>query len=130
MIHIVPRLINDCKEDIHTCGKPEVLLSLREAKSEMTKMIGKENNMKIRNEKWRRWQGSYLNLILVLSYNEKSITKLQDMNRTVVYVNAEHTWQKCSKCEYIHKNKREGNIFHSLKCNFELHADLYAARNI
>ena len=54
----------------------------------------------------------------------------QDMNKTVVYVNPKHTSKICSKCGYIHKNNREGNIFHCLNCNFELHADLNAARNI
>ena len=54
----------------------------------------------------------------------------QDMNKTVVYVNPKHTSKICSKCGYIHKNNREGNIFHWLNCNFELHADLNSARKI
>ena len=54
----------------------------------------------------------------------------QDMNKTVVYVNPKHTSKICSKCGYIHKNNREGNIFHCLNCNFELHADLNSARKI
>ena len=54
----------------------------------------------------------------------------QDMNKTVVYVNPKHTSKICSKCGYIHKNNREGNIFHCLNYNFELHANLNAARNI
>ena len=33
---------------------PEVHLAVGKAKLKMTKMIRKENNMKIRNEKWRR----------------------------------------------------------------------------
>ena len=56
--------------------------------------------------------------------------KSQDMNKTVVHVNPKYTSQKCSKCGYINKNNRKGNIFHCLNCNFELHADLNAARNI
>ncbi len=52
------------------------------------------------------------------------------MEKTIIHVNPKFTSQKCSKCEYIHKNNREGNIFHCLNCNFELHADLNAARNI
>ena len=35
----------------------------------------------------------------------------QDMNKTVVYVNPKRTSKICSKCGYIHKNNREGNIF-------------------
>ena len=56
--------------------------------------------------------------------------KSEDTNKTVVYVNPKYTSQKCSKCGYINKNNRKGNIFHCLNCNFELHADLNAARNI
>jgi transposase len=56
--------------------------------------------------------------------------KLEEMGKTVIYVNPKFTSQKCSKCGYIHKNNRKGNIFHCLNCNFELHADLNAAGNI
>lgn len=56
--------------------------------------------------------------------------KAEEMGKTMIYVNPKFTSQKCSKCGYIHKNNRKGNIFHCLNCSFELHADLNAARNI
>ncbi len=56
--------------------------------------------------------------------------KAQEMGKDVVYVDPRYTSQKCSMCGYINKNNRKGSIFHCLSCNYELNADLNAARNI
>jgi IS605 OrfB family transposase len=56
--------------------------------------------------------------------------KAEDMGKAVVYVDPRYTSQKCSKCGYTDKNNRKGSIFHCLNCNFQLHADLNASRNI
>lgn len=56
--------------------------------------------------------------------------KAEYAGKTVIYVNPRYTSQRCSSCGYIHKNNRKGSTFHCLNCNFELNADLNAARNI
>ena len=56
--------------------------------------------------------------------------KAREMGKTVIRVNPRYTSQRCSSCGYIDKNNRKGSIFHCLNCDFELHADLNAARNI
>ncbi len=56
--------------------------------------------------------------------------KAENTGKTVIYVNPKYTSQGCSKCGYIDMNNRKGSVFHCLNCNFELHADLNAARNI
>ena len=56
--------------------------------------------------------------------------KAQEMGKDVVYVDPRYTSQKCSMCGYINNNNRKGSIFHCLSCNYELNADLNAARNI
>ncbi|EQD26062.1 IS605 family transposase OrfB, partial [mine drainage metagenome] len=56
--------------------------------------------------------------------------KANDRKKSVVYVNPKYTSQKCSSCGYINRNNRHGSEFHCLNCNFELHADLNASRNI
>ena len=56
--------------------------------------------------------------------------KAVEMGKMIIYVNPKYTSQKCSKCRYTDRNNRKGSIFHCLRCNFELHADLNASRNI
>ena len=56
--------------------------------------------------------------------------KAYEKGKIIIYVNPRYTSQRCSSCGYIDKNNRKGSIFHCLNCNFELHADLNAARNI
>ena len=56
--------------------------------------------------------------------------KAEDLRKVVVYVDPRYTSQTCSRCGYANKNNRKGSDFHCLNCNFQLHADLNAARNI
>jgi putative transposase len=56
--------------------------------------------------------------------------KAEDAGKTVIYVNPEHTSQRCSKCGYVDKNNRHGSVFKCINCGFELNADLNASRNI
>jgi len=48
----------------------------------------------------------------------------------VVYIDPSYTSQKCHRCGHIKKSNRRGNIYHCKECNYEIHADLNAARNI
>ena len=56
--------------------------------------------------------------------------KAIELGKEVVFIDAPYTSQKCSKCGHIDKGSRIGSRFRCLKCGFELHADLNAARNI
>lgn len=56
--------------------------------------------------------------------------KALDTGKVVVDVDPRYTSQKCFKCGYIDRKNRNGSVFHCRNCNFELHADLNAARNI
>ena len=98
---------------------PFEVIALEDLRS--AKMRGKSNGRRF-NHKLGSW--SPYQLEQFIEY------KAEEMGKTMIYVNPKFTSQKCSKCGYIHKNNRKGNIFHCLNCNFELHADLNAARNI
>ncbi|MGC8585891.1 MAG: RNA-guided endonuclease InsQ/TnpB family protein, partial [Thermoplasmata archaeon] len=56
--------------------------------------------------------------------------KAEDAGKIVVYIDPEHTSQKCSRCGYTDKNNRHGSVFRCRNCGFELNADLNASSNI
>jgi putative transposase len=56
--------------------------------------------------------------------------KAEAAGKSVITIDPRYTSQKCSKCGHIYKGNRRGNSFHCVKCGFQIHADLNAARNI
>ncbi len=56
--------------------------------------------------------------------------KAEALGKSVVSIDPRYTSQKCSNCGHIYKGNRKGNSFHCVKCGFQIHADLNAARNI
>jgi IS605 OrfB family transposase len=56
--------------------------------------------------------------------------KAEARGKVVVEVDPRYTSQRCSRCRYTDKRNRRGLRFRCLRCGFELHADLNAARNI
>jgi len=56
--------------------------------------------------------------------------KAEAAGKSVVLIDPRYTSQKCSNCGHIYKGNRKGNSFHCVKCGFQIHADLNAARNI
>jgi IS605 OrfB family transposase len=56
--------------------------------------------------------------------------KSEAMGKSVVTIDPRYTSQKCSVCGHIHKGNRNGHSFKCVKCGFNIHADLNAARNI
>ena len=56
--------------------------------------------------------------------------KAEAVGKSVVTIDPRYTSQKCSVCRHIYKGNRKGNSFHCVKCGFQIHADLNAARNI
>jgi len=56
--------------------------------------------------------------------------KAEAVGKSVVTIDPRYTSQKCSNCGHVYKGNRKGNSFKCVKCEFSLHADLNAARNI
>jgi putative transposase len=56
--------------------------------------------------------------------------KAEALGKTVVMIDPRYTSQKCSVCGHIYKGNRKGHSFNCVKCGFQIHADLNAARNI
>jgi len=56
--------------------------------------------------------------------------KAEALGKSVIYIDARYTSQKCSRCGSIDKRSRKGLQYRCTGCGFELHADLNASRNI
>jgi IS605 OrfB family transposase len=56
--------------------------------------------------------------------------KAEARGKVVVEVDPRYTSQRCSRCGCTDRRSRRGLRFRCLRCGFELHADLNAARNI
>jgi len=56
--------------------------------------------------------------------------KAEALGKSVVTIDPRYTSQKCSVCGHIYKGNRKGHSFKCVKCGFQIHADLNAARNI
>ena len=56
--------------------------------------------------------------------------KAEAMGKSVVSIDPRYTSQKCSACGHLDKGNRKGHLFKCVKCGFQIHADLNAARNI
>ena len=82
----------------------------------------KKGNGRRFNVKLGSW--SYGQLLTFLQY------KSADAGKLVIAIDPKYTSQKCSRCEYTHRQNRKGHRFKCKRCGFELNADLNAARNI
>lgn len=56
--------------------------------------------------------------------------KLEDLGKILIKVVPSYTSQMCSKCFHVEKANRNGSIFKCKKCNYQLHSDLNASKNI
>jgi len=56
--------------------------------------------------------------------------KAEALGKTVVFVDARYTSQKCNCCGYVSKTNRNKNKFTCIKCGYSEHADVNAAKNI
>ncbi len=112
------RDVNHCisKEIVNTNNTVYALENLRNIRTNI-KTYNKKLNYMIGN-----W--SFAQLQMFIEY------KAERVGKTIVYVRPNYTSQQCSKCGYIEKKNRKGNIFKCKQCEFELDADLNASRNI
>ena len=56
--------------------------------------------------------------------------KAENLGKIVIEIDPKFTSQQCSKCGFIDRKNRYKSRFKCLGCDFELNADLNAARNI
>ena len=86
-------------------------------------------NIKRKKELGKRFNSilngwSYFQLEMFLEYKAKM------KGKRVEFVDARYTSQKCSVCGHTEKSNRYSSSFKCKACEFELHADLNASRNI
>ena len=81
------------------------------------KRLGKSFNKRLMGWSWKQ-------LEQFLTY------KAELAGKKVEHIDARYTSQKCSVCSHVKRSQREGLSFCCSKCNFKLHSDLNAARNI
>ena len=82
----------------------------------------KQNKGRRFNHKLGNW--SFKQFETYLTY------KTQELGKLIIKVNPKYTSQECSKCHNVSKSNRIGAKFKCKKCDYELHADLNASRNI
>ncbi len=113
------------KADTNHCIAKQIISSLNPGDKiifeNITGIRSKRTNKTVRTA-INQWSYFQLELFLIYKAMEKGI--LFD------WVDPRYTSQCCSKCKYRDKKNRKGNVFKCKECNFKLHADLNAARNI
>ena len=82
----------------------------------------KQNKGRKFNHKLGNW--SFKQFETYLTY------KTQELGKLIIKVNPKYTSQECSKCHNVSKSNRIGAKLKCKKCDYELHADLNASRNI
>jgi len=83
-----------------------------------------KNKRKVNDKRFNRLLGSW-------SYGQPLLRyKAEDAGNLILEVHPKHTSQRCSRCRHIDRRNRRSLQFKCLRCGFELHADLNAARNI
>jgi len=63
-----------------------------------------------------------------ISYKLESLCEEHGVQ--TLYINPTYTSQRCSKCGWVRKSNRKGNLFKCKSCGFTLDADLNASLNI
>ncbi len=106
--HCISKMIVNLPFDVFVIEK----LSIRPKKR-----LGKSFNKRLMSWSW-------FQLEQFLTY------KAELAGKKVEHIDARYTSQKCSHCGHVKRSQREGLSFCCSKCNFKLHSDLNAARNI
>ena len=106
--HCISKMIVNLPYDVFVLEK----LSIRPKKR-----LGKSFNKRLMGWSWKQ-------LEQFLTY------KAELAGKKVEHIDARYTSQKCSNCGHVKRSQREGLSFCCSKCDFKLHSDLNAARNI
>ena len=89
-----------------------------------------ENLSGIRNQRLRKTARTMIHNWSFFQLEEFIKYKAEAKGISIIKVNPAYTSQQCSFCGHIDKANRKSSSFKCLSCNFQLHADLNAARNI
>lgn len=84
----------------------------------------------IRNAPRRKAQNADANAWAFYQLEQFLQYKAANLGFEITEVDPRHTSQGCSKCGHAQKSNRHGHKFVCKACNYSLHADLNAARNI
>lgn len=84
----------------------------------------------IRNAPRRKDQNADANSWAFYQLEQFLQYKAANLGFEIIEVDPRHTSQGCSKCGHTVKSNRHGHKFVCKACNYSLHADLNAARNI
>jgi len=106
----------------HVISKEIVNLPYQTFVLEKLTKIGRKKKGKHMNRKISNW--SYYQLEILLEY------KSEAQGKSVKYVDARYTSQRCSSCGHIEKSNRTGDSFECKECRYREVADLNAAKNI
>ena len=95
------------------------------------KLLVTENlNFSYTSKKYNRVQKRRLNSWIKGILKNRLLFKCQQNGVLLESVNAAYTSQICPQCGYLHKDNRQGGIFHCLYCGFEDSADYVSSLNI
>ncbi len=89
-----------------------------------------ENLSGIRNQRLRKTVRTMIHNWSFFQLEEFIKYKAEAKGISIIKVNPAYTSQQCSFCGHIDKANRKSSSFKCTSCNFQLHADLNAARNI
>lgn len=106
--HCISKMIINLPFDVFVLEK----LSIRPKKR-----LGKSFNKRLMGWSWKQLE-------------QFLIYKAELFGKRIEHVDARYTSQKCSVCDHVKRSQRMGLSFCCSKCNFKLHSDLNASRNI
>ncbi len=90
----------------------------------------KLTDIRERAKQWRKEGRAKVNIWAFSKLQQYVQYKTLEVGIDTVFVNAEYTSQRCSKCKHIESANRNGLNFICKHCGYSLNADLNAAKNI
>ncbi|MCD6143130.1 transposase [Thermococcus sp.] len=114
VLHNISRRI---VEEAKRVGASVIAMENLKGIREHTKKCGKSHRRRI-----SLWAFSKLQKFIQYKALEEGID--------VQFVDPKHTSQRCSKCGSIQSSNRNGSVFHCRACNYCVHADYNASKNI
>jgi IS605 OrfB family transposase len=112
------------KRDVNHC----VTKALVQQDTVMTFVL--EDLSGIRNQRRGKKMNKQLNNWTFHQFEQCLEYKAEAVGKTVAYVDARYTSQRCSQCGHIYKKNRHKSRYHCVRCGLDMHADVNAAINI
>jgi len=90
----------------------------------------KLTNIRERVKQWRKKERAKVNLWAFSKLQQYVQYKALEVGINTIFVSAEHTSQRCSKCGHIEASNRNGLNFACKHCGYSLNSDGNASKNI